>query len=190
MSRWGASFKPSCRECAAARRLGGLGLVLVSALSLTACGGDNTHDLRNFVHKAETANKGAIEPLPALKPYETYAYRDSNLRDPFNPAGFNRQIVTGKGGNGVRPDFNRPKGPLERYPLDTLRMVGTLQEGHQTWALIRAPDGTVYRVKVGVYMGQNFGKITRITESKVTLTEIVPDGLGGWMERPASLALK
>lgn len=174
----------------AARQPGWLSLMLVSVLSLTACSSDNLQDLRQFVRKAEAAHPARVEPLPQIKPYETYTYRDSDLRDPFSPIGFNRQTVLGKSTSGLRPDFNRPKGPLERYPLDTLRMVGTLQEGNQTWALIRAPDGTVYRVKTGDYMGQNFGKITRITQSKVQLNEIVPDGLGGWMERPASIALK
>ncbi len=92
-------------------------------------------------------------------------------------------------GSGIRPDVNRPREALEEYPLDSLRMVGTLEQGGQMWALVRAEDGTIHRVQPGNYVGQNYGRITRITESKIELVEIVPDGLGGWMERPATLAL-
>jgi type IV pilus assembly protein PilP len=94
------------------------------------------------------------------------------------------------GGNGIKPDFDRPSEPLEEYPLDSLRMVGTMQKGQETWALILDKDGAIHRVQPGNYMGQNYGKITRVTESEVDLTEIIPDGLGGWMERQSSIALK
>jgi type IV pilus assembly protein PilP len=92
-------------------------------------------------------------------------------------------------GNGIKPDFDRPTEPLEEYPLDSIRMVGTLEQQDNTWALILDTDDTIHRVQTGNYMGQNHGKITRITEFEVELTEIIPDGLGGWVERPAAVAI-
>lgn len=89
----------------------------------------------------------------------------------------------------MRPDSNRPREALEAFPLDTLRMVGTLDQGGQSWGLVRANDGTIHRVQPGNYLGQNHGRIANITEYEIELVEIVPDGLGGWIERQASLAL-
>jgi len=97
-------------------------------------------------------------------------------------------VLVGSGSK-VRPDLNRPREPLEEYPLDSLRMVGILELKGTRWALIKTPDETIHRVRVGNYMGQNHGRITRITETQVDLIEIVPDGLGGWMERKAQVAL-
>lgn len=91
--------------------------------------------------------------------------------------------------NGVKPDFDRPRESLEEFPLDSLRMVGTLEQHESNWALINDTDGTIHRVQAGNYAGQNYGKITRVTEFEVELTEIIPDGIGGWMERPATIAI-
>jgi type IV pilus assembly protein PilP len=93
------------------------------------------------------------------------------------------------GGNGLKPDLQRRREPLESYPLDTLRMVGTLEQAGLRYALLQA-DKTVLRVKVGNYVGQNFGMISRITESAVELKEIVQDASGEWIERPATLELQ
>lgn len=113
------------------------------------------------------------------------------MRDPFTPPVFSHEpaTVAQGNGNGVKPDFDRPPEPLEEYPLDSLRMVGTLEQHNETWALILDTDDTIHRVQNGNYMGQNHGKIIRVTEFEVELTEIIPDGLGGWMERPASIAI-
>jgi type IV pilus assembly protein PilP len=161
------------------------------ALLVAGCTG-NMDDLHKFVADAKSAPKRPIEPLPEIKPHETFAYEATNLRDPFAPISFGRARAQGKqagAGSGIRPDENRPKEALEQFPLDSLRMVGTLEQGGATWALVRASDGAIHRVTTGNYMGQNNGKITRITETKIQLREIVPDGLGNYMERQASLAL-
>ncbi len=92
-------------------------------------------------------------------------------------------------GSGIQPDVNRRREALEGFPLDALQMVGALEQRGQMWAVIKAPDGLVYRVARNNYVGQNHGRITGVSEEKVELVEIVPDGLGGWQERPARLAL-
>jgi type IV pilus assembly protein PilP len=166
-------------------------LVGVLALGVAACSRDMS-DLHAFVQKAKQGPKTPPPPLPEIKPHETFKYTDSNLRDPFAPIAFNQPAKSGKqAASGPRPDKNRPKEALEAFPLDSLRMVGTLEQGDTTWALIATKDGTIHRVTVGNYMGQNDGKIIRITENKVELMEIVPDGLGdgNYIERPASVAL-
>lgn len=171
-------------------RVLGLLAVLTVAVLVSGCGRDNMADLREFVAQEKAKPRGAIEPLPEIKPYETFAYDASGLRDPFEPMDFGQSNLAGAGGGtGVAPDMNRPKEALEGYPLDSLRMVGILQRNGVTEALIKTQDGTVHRVKTGNYMGQNNGKITRVTEDKVELTEIISDGAGGWLERPASVAL-
>lgn len=159
-------------------------------LALSGCSRD-TSDLEQFVQQAKATKKSKIAPLPEIKPHETFRYEASHLRHPFEPFVIQRPTpvgVTTAAGNGPRPIENRPREALEAFPLDTLRMVGTLDQ-EQTWALIKANDGTIHRVKAGNYMGQNHGKILRITETNIELMEIVPDGLGNWTERAASLAL-
>jgi type IV pilus assembly protein PilP len=159
---------------------------------LAGCGGDGMEDLRAFVAQEKAKPGGRIEPLPEIKPYESFLYGAQELRAPFTPAPL-AQATPGAqpsgGGSGVRPDTDRPREALEAYPLDTLRMVGILERGGERAALIRIQDGTIHRIKTGNYIGQNHGKIIGISEDKVELTEIVADSSGGWLERPATVAL-
>jgi len=127
---------------------------------------------------------GRVEPLPELKPYESYSYESSNLRSPFMPGGSGSSSA-----QGLRPDSRRNREFLEQFSLDTLRMVGTLRMSDRTYGLVKTKDGLVHRVLPGNYMGQADGRVTEISPSKISVVEIVPDGLGGYMERPASLAL-
>lgn len=163
---------------------------LALGLGLAGCGGGNTDDLRTFVSDVRGRQQARIEPLPEFKPYETFLYQASDMRSPFSPGTPSQaeQVLAGNGST-LHPDANRPREALEDFPLDTLRMVGTLEQHGQSWGLVLASDGTIHRVQPGNYAGQNHGKIKEITEYEIALTEIVPDGLGGWMERPASLAL-
>ena len=165
--------------------------VCVLAGSLAACSSNNTEDLRTYVDTVKSRQQARIEPLPEFEPFETHLYQASNERDPFTPPVYSapKSEVAKNSGNGISPDFDRPREPLEAEPLDSLRMVGTLERQNNSWALVRMSDSTIHRVKPGNYLGQNHGKIVQITESEVELTEIVPDGLGGWMERQAALAL-
>jgi type IV pilus assembly protein PilP len=158
---------------------------------LTACGSSTTEDLQTYVEDVKAQQHPRIDPLPEFSPYETHLYQASGDRDPFTPPVYSapKSEVATAGGSGITPDFNRPREPLESEPLDSLRMVGTLERNGNSWALVRMSDSTIHRVKPGNYVGQNYGKIISISESDVEVTEIVPDGLGGWMERQASLAL-
>ena len=164
-----------------------LGVALLGGL-LTGCG-NNSEDLQSYVEQVKARPKGAIEPIPVIKPYETFAYTVTDLRDPFTPPPVPDDSRKTTAGDGLKPDANRPKEALEEFPLDGLRLVGSLERGGGKWSIVKAPDGAIYRVQPGNYMGQNDGKITRISDELIELTEIVEDGQGGWIERQASLAL-
>ena len=159
---------------------------------LIGCSADPTADLEEYARVTKSQQKSSIEPLPEFKPYESFAYAAADLRDPFTAPEFSHvqpSSQTATSNNGIKPDFDRPNEPLEEFPLDSLRMVGTLEQHESHWALVNDTDGTIHRVEPGNYVGQNHGKITRITEYEVELTEIVPDGIGGWIERQASIAI-
>ncbi|MCK5091225.1 MAG: pilus assembly protein PilP [Gammaproteobacteria bacterium] len=160
--------------------------------SLAACSSDMT-DLTAFVEKAKATKSSHVAPLPEIKPHETFNYQATQLRNPFEPFAAKRPRPIGQKGGGTgkgpKPIPGRPREALEAFSLDTLRMVGTLEQGEGKWALVKASDGTIHRVTPGNYLGQNHGKIVIITEDKIELTEIAPDGLGDWMERPATMAL-
>lgn len=159
-------------------------LLAIMAVSLVGCGGDNMADLRDFVKNAYADRKPKVEPLPVIKPTEPFAYAAGSLEDPFSRLNLRPQTTQG----GIRPDMNRRKEPLEAYPLDSLKMVGTISRGKQVWAIVDAPDG-IHKVQVGNHMGQNFGLVTKITEDKIKLTELIQGPTGDWIERGASLAL-
>jgi type IV pilus assembly protein PilP len=152
--------------------------------ALTACSSADD-ELQRFVDETKREPGGRVEPLPEIKPYETFVYADADLRSPFMPS----SPGSGAGLGGVRPDQKRNREFLEQYSLDTLKMVGTLRLGGQMFGLVETKDHLVHRVTTGNYMGQADGRITDITPAKITLIEIVPDSLGGYMERPAALAL-
>ena len=159
---------------------------------LTGCGNDNFDDLNKFIDEVKARPKGTIQPLPEIKVVDPFIFKPDGLRDPFRPVekvmeNENLEIAAG---NGIRPDFTRRKEELESYSLDTLRMVGTLMMKGGLWALVRAVDGTIHRVRVGHHMGANYGKVIRILEDRIELMEIVPDNKPGlWREQQASLAL-
>lgn len=160
------------------------GLVCVS---LSGCSSDGLEDLREFVKTAHADRKPKVEPLPEIKMQETFIYNSADLTDPF--AAFNLKPQSQKSASGPRPDPNRRKEPLEDYPLDSLKMVGTLTRGQQAWAVIQAPDGTVHRAQIGDHLGQNSGMINKITEEKVDLVELIQGAAGDWVEREANLTL-
>ena len=165
-----------------------LARVLLACAVVTALGGctRGMSDLREWVAQ-EKAKKGPpLPPLPVIKTFETFTYNDQGLRDPFSPS----PLEAGTYGNsGPRPDASRPKQPLEFFPLDSLKMVGTIGTGVGAQALIKDPTGVIHRIVVGNYMGQSDGRVTRVTPDKVYLTELVPNGNGGWMERKAEIAM-
>jgi type IV pilus assembly protein PilP len=160
------------------------------ALLASACS-QSMDDLEQYALEVKSRTSKNIDPIPQPKPYEPFAYEAGERRDPFLPILQSRDsaLATAGGEGALKPDLNRPKEPLEEFPLDALRMVGTITMQQRAFALVRAPDAVVHRVSVGDHLGQNYGKITGISETEVVLMEIIPDGLGGWIQRPASVAL-
>ena len=163
--------------------------VALSCIALASCGGEQHSDLRQFVKDSDNMPRGRIPPLPEVKPYEPIEYAAFDLLDPFTP----RKIAAPKGpskGTGPQPPANHRKGPLEAFPLENLKMVGTLSQKRDVFALIKTPDNNLYRVKAGDFMGQNFGRITGITESTVILKELVQDSGSEWKEEERTLLLQ
>ena len=161
-----------------------IALALAAAATLAGCS-DDMGELNAKVEEIKARPGGRIEPLPEVKPYETFNYAAANLRSPF----IQGMPASAMSPGALRPDLNRPREFLEQFSLDTLRMVGTLRMSDRTYGLIKTKDGLVHRVLPGNYLGQADGRVTEISPSKISVVEIVPDGLGGYMERPASLAL-
>lgn len=162
----------------------------VSLIFIAGCASENSNDLRRYVESVKARKAASIAPLPDFKSYESYAYSASGKRDPFQPMQDDDEVDdVADAGTGLRPDFDRHKEALEAFPLDTLHFVGDLEKGEQKWVIITAPDGLVYRISKGNYLGKNHGKIMEITDSRIAITEIIPDGIGGWIERQAALSL-
>ncbi|QLC77510.1 type 4a pilus biogenesis lipoprotein PilP [Pseudomonas sp. LPB0260] len=163
-------------------------LLLVS--SLAGCGADNDFgDLQAYMDEVRARPKGAIEPLPKFQPYESFTYSAAALRSPFQPPIKIDMANRQKGSQEVKPDEARVRQFLEGFNIEVFEMVGTLAKDEAVYALVSGAGG-VHRVKVGDYLGRNHGRILAIDESKVDVVEIVPDGEGGWLERPRSLSLK
>lgn len=167
------------------------GLACLAAIAaLAGCGRGITSEpggapnLEEWAANVRAQPAPPLDPLPVMQQFETFEYAAQGMRDPFSAA------FTNEGsGSGPRPDSNRRKQTLEQFPLDSLDMVGSLGAGASLTALVMAPDKVTYRVGPGVYMGQNDGRVTSVSEDRIELVELVPDGSGGWLERPASIAL-
>lgn len=161
----------------------------ILTLALAACGGDEHGDLKQELNGLTKDLRGRIEPLPVVKPYEPVPYQAFDMPDPFGSTKIELVAKSSTGGGGLKPDLKRPKEPLEAFPVESLKMVGVLQQNKQTFALVRA-DTSLYRVKVGNYLGQNFGLVTSITENQLQLRELIQDAAGDWAERQSSLQLQ
>lgn len=171
-------------------------LLAVTIAGLVAgCGEADLEDLRQFVATTKASSPGKkLEPPPDVEPYRPFTYTAQGLKDPFAPSAFaQRQVVVEEEpeaiDTGIRPDPNRPREELEKYALGSLKMVGTFRKAGELWALVQAPDGIVHRVQKGNYMGTDYGRVVNITEQRIDLTEIVPEGESRWVERDAFLSL-
>lgn len=167
-------------------------LILSSLLlaSLAGCGGGSDFaDLQSYMDEVRARPKGTIEPLPKFQPYEAFTYSAASLRSPFQPPVKIDLTVRQKGNKVIKPDETRVKQFLEGFNIETFEMVGTLSNAQGTFALVKGAGG-VHRVRVGDYLGRNDGKVVGISEGKIDVIEIVPDGEGNWLERPRSLTLK
>ncbi len=159
-------------------------LAVISSSALIGCSQD-VSDLYTYIEQQKAAYVGSVKPIPQFKPYESFTYTAYELRDPFEAS----IDIEEDGPEPPGPDKTRPRQPLEAFPLDTLRMVGVLEQGENLWGLIEDPKKVVHRVQVGNYMGQNDGAITGISEGEIFLVEVISDGVGGFIERNASIAI-
>jgi type IV pilus assembly protein PilP len=159
-----------------------IGAAVLASYVAAGCSGGQS-DLQKWIAETKKKPGGRIQALPEVKPYESFTYSASNMRSPFQPLG------PSLGQAGLRPSARRNREFLEGFSLDTLKMVGTFKVGSNFYGLVQSKDGLVHKVQPGNHLGQNDGKVTEITGSRINLVEIVPDGLGGYIERPASLAL-
>lgn len=165
--------------------------IVVSVLLSGCFGSSDTSDLRQFMDATLNKPRGRIEPIPVFKPYEFFNYSAAGLRSPFELPVVEESDIQVQLGTDIRPDMDRPKEHLEQYPLGSLAMVGTLKKADGIlWALVKDGDGNVVRIAEGQHMGQNYGRVTSINEYRINLIETVPNGLGGWVERPRTLALE
>ena len=155
-----------------------------ATLAVLAGCSSRDQELAQFIAQTKQEQPTGVKPLPEFKPYEVFVYAAQSMRSPFVPGG-----AGGGSASGLRPDSRRNREFLEQFALDTLKMVGTLSMGGKDFGLVQTRDGLVHRVLPGNYLGQNDGRVLSVTASKINVTEIVPDGLGGYMERPASLPL-
>lgn len=160
---------------------------MITLIMMTACTQNEYSDLEMFINDSGKDLYGQVDPLPEFKSYKHITYQAFDIPSPFVPRKNNQaQTVI----SGIQPDLNRRKEVLESYPLESLSMVGLLQQEDRIFALIKSPEGTLHRVKRGDFLGQNFGKIDHISESEVKLVEIVQDGVNEWIERTSLLMLK
>lgn len=163
--------------------------VLLFAFLLSACAGEEFQDLQDFVRDSGADLRGQVDPAPEIRPYEPFPYDNSSgLPDPFK---VRKQDVknTGAAAGLNQPDFSRPKQELEDFPLESMKMVGFLRKENAGYAIIRSSEGKLHRVKLGNYLGMNFGQIISISETEVKIKEMVQDGAGDWTERESSLQL-
>ena len=189
-------MKPACDIAATHVAPAVLGLRVATVavmLMLAAACADEPQDLKQYVEQVIARQKPRVEPIPKFKPLPVYVYDATELRDPFTGAapGQEAEDAVALSGSGVQPPVRATTEPLEAFPLDTLRMVGTIGWSRDgvIWALVKDGEGTIHRVKVGNYMGKNYGKIMAISRAKLELVEIVPDGRGAYIERPSEIAL-
>lgn len=161
-------------------------LTLIASSLLTGCAGDEGDDLDQFIRDAGKDMQVKIKPLPEVKTYLSFEFNaDGTLSDPFK----SRKASSKKGLS--QPDLNRPREPMEAYPLESIKYVGMLEKAKLSFALLKTPDNSVQQVKIGNYIGQNFGKVTEIKVSEVVLKEVIQDELSGdWVERISILALQ
>jgi len=166
------------------------GAIVVAVIVLSGCGRSITStpgdapNLEKWVAEVKSRAAPPIEIIPLMQQFESFEYAAQSLRDPFSDA-----FTTDSGGSGPRPDSARRRQPLELFPLDSLDMVGTLGRGGGLVGLVMTPDKVTHRVRPGAYVGQSDGRVTGVYEDRIEIVELVPDGAGGWLERPATVAL-
>lgn len=163
---------------------------VVAVAALVGCSSGAYQDLDQFMAQTKAKPAGMIAPIPAFKAYKAFTYSATSMRSPFEKPIEVTEITRLQMASDVKPDENRPKEYLERFSLDSLTMVGSLEQNGTLWALMQDEDGGVHRVKTGNYVGRNHGRIVEASETYISVIEIVPNGVDGWIERPRTIKLK
>lgn len=164
-------------------------LILLTGLLAGCENNSSMADLEAYIAEVDARPKGRVEPLPALEQYTLFAYSAASLRSPFEPPVVIKAIARRAGDPQVKPDFERVKHYLEQFSIGELKMVGTLAQGEVHYALVSDAEGGVHKVRIGDYMGTNYGKIIGVDDTEIELLEIVSDGLGGWIQRRRSMTM-
>ncbi len=159
-------------------------LIIACSLVLAACSSDE-EDIRAWMAQQEQGMRGNVKPLPEIKPFPVVAYDAENQVPPFAASRLEPEAKASRGG----PDLNRRREPLESYPLESLQLVGVLRQGGNVHAIVRA-DKSLYQVRLGNYLGQDYGVVTEIGDAELTLRELVEDVNGDWVERTSKLQLQ
>jgi type IV pilus assembly protein PilP len=164
---------------------------LLALLALAGCGDSDVQEVRQWMKEVDSSAKVAVAPISAPKTFLPFAYASQAEVDPFSPNKLLAELarMDRKPGGGIKPDVDRRKEFLESFPLDTVKMVGTLEKSRVIYALLQV-DKSVYQVRPGQHVGQNFGLITSVTEDAVSVKEIVQDATGDWVERMSKLELQ
>jgi type IV pilus assembly protein PilP len=167
--------------------------IAAAALALAGCGASDENELRQWMNSVKQSTRVTTQPVPPPKEFTPFAYDSGGAVEPFDPQkilmAVARQQQARASASAVKPDLERRREVLEGFPLDQIRMVGMMRQGGTNVALLET-NGSTHMVRVGNYIGQNFGVVTRITENEVMLKEIVQDAAGEWVERPAKLELQ
>ena len=164
-------------------------VLALAALLLAGCGDSDVREVRTWMEHTRAQTRPAVKPLPAPKEFVPYAYNQAQAPDPFSDARLAGPGTMAPQPNAAQPDLNRPREALENYPLDTMRMVGMMQKGDVGFALVQI-ERSVYRVRAGQRLGQNFGQVTRVTPAALEIREMVQDAGGDWVERISKLELQ
>lgn len=165
-------------------------LALSPAILVVACADPALSELEAYAERVKARPAAPLEPIPEIATVDLFAYLPAERRDPFLMDEQAADVAQGRTSSGISPDPTRPKEPLEAFSLDSLRMVGTLEQYGTRWALIMTKDGTLHRVRAGNYLGRNDGKIISIEPTELLLTEIFEKRPGEWDQRQASMAMK
>ena len=168
---------------------------LAAVAALGACTSSNDEEIHKWMQEQRAATKPQVKPIPEPKRFTPENYTQESAVDPFSQQKLTQALKKDSQQAGtasaalLAPELNRRKEPLEAYPLDSMTMVGSLVKQGQPVALVKV-DNLLYQVRPGNYLGQNYGRITKITETEVVLRELVQDAAGEWVERTASLQLQ
>ncbi|MCS4510104.1 pilus assembly protein PilP [Xylophilus ampelinus] len=170
------------------------GWLAVCTALLGGCAGSGQEEIQAWMNEQKVQTRPRITPLTEPKQFTPQDYTQQNTVDPFNVEKLTQALRRDSSRSTanetlITPEMQRRKEPLEAFPLDAMAMVGSMVKAGQPVGLVRA-NNLLYQVRAGEYLGQNFGRVLKITETEITLREIVPDATGDWVERVTSLQLQ